>query len=205
MRRFRIISGVVATIGAGGMLLGAAAPSNAAVTNQKTNQQTATQQQATTVKFAKRYFECYPDIGCRTTAQLPRTWRYVRLGSSQTRFLDDAHNRMIRFNTSYGGRVSTATALKRKVAALKGTRGLHIVGTSTVTMRSTSGQGPLKVSTLVYTYRSGNITRWVATRYVALWGTTEAEVEISVAGSPRDSKLLGTVINRATQSVTLAG
>jgi hypothetical protein len=81
------------------------------------------------------------------------------------------------------------TALNRKIAALKGTRGLHIVGTSTVKMKSE--QGRLTVSTVGYTYRSGNATRWVATRYVGPYGTKSADIEISTAGSTTDSKLLG--------------
>lgn len=98
------------------------------------------------------------------------------------------------------------TALNRKIAALKkGTRGLHLVGTSTVTMKSTTGQGPMRVSTVVYTYRSGKDTRWVATRYVGVAGTTTADTEISTAGSTRDAKLLGTVLNKATVSLALAG
>jgi hypothetical protein len=103
------------------------------------------------------------------------------------------------------GDVSTTTALKKKQAALKGTRGLKVLGTSTVVMKSTSGQGRLTVSTIVYTYRKGNTTRWVATRYVGMWGSKSAHIEITVAGTTKDRKDLGAVINRATQSIYLAG
>jgi hypothetical protein len=129
----------------------------------------------------------------------------VVLGRWQTRFYDRAHNRMIRFDADYNYNISTVTALNRKIAALKGTRGLRIVGTSTVTMKSTRGQGPLTVSTVVYTYKSGSATRWVATRYVGQFGMKTANVEISAAGSTADSKLLGAVINNATVSLALAG
>ncbi|GAB2654666.1 hypothetical protein [Kribbella swartbergensis] len=112
---------------------------------------------------------------------------------------------MIRFDTSRSGTISTATALKRKQVALKGTRGLKILGTSTVTMKSTSGQGRLTVSTIVYTYRSGNTTRWVATRYVGMWDQKTAHVEITVGGTTKDRKHLSAVLNRATHSIYLAG
>ena len=47
---------------------------------------------------------------------------------------------MIRFNVHLGGRVSTATAIKQKKAALQGTPGLRMLGTSTVTMQTTMGR-----------------------------------------------------------------
>ncbi|GAA1719090.1 hypothetical protein GCM10009745_80020 [Kribbella yunnanensis] len=154
--------------------------------------------------FVRRYFD-RSELGYHSSAELPNSWRMVVLGSWQTRFADPAKNRMIRFDTEYNSRISTATALRQKVAALRGTRGLRVVGTSTVTTRSTKGQGLLTISTLVYTYRSGDTIRWVATRYVGQFGSKMAQIEIAVAGATSDSKLLGTVINRATESLQRAG
>lgn len=198
MKRFGILAGAVSGVAAIGLVIGGALPSNAA--QLKTVAASNTQ----SVTYVKRYFN-HSNLGYQATAVLPKTWRHVVLGQDQARFTDPAANRMIRFDTTYNYKISTVTALKNKVAALKGTRGLHVVGTSTVTMRSTSGQGPLTVSTLVYTYKSGNTTRWVATRYVGLWGVKSALAEISTAGALSDSKLLGAVINNATVSLTLAG
>ena len=203
MKRFEIVAGAVASVaamaGAAGLVVGGALPSNAAQ-----EKIVAISNSQAAVTYARRYFN-HSSQGYHASAVLPKTWRSVVLGRWQARFDDTAHNRMIRFDTDYNNRISTATALKQKVAALKGTRGLHVVGTSTVTMRSTTGQGPLTVSTLVYTYRSGNTTRWVATRYIGQSGAKTAAIEISVAGAQTDSKLLGTIINNATQSIALAG
>ena len=66
-------------------------------------------------------------------------------------------------------------------------------------------QGPQTVSTLLYTYRSCNVTRWVATRYVGQHGWKEASIELSVGGSTADSKVLTAVLDRATLSVALYG
>ena len=100
--------------------------------------------------------------------------------------------------------MTTVNAVKEKIAALHGTPGLKVLSTSTKTMGSTMDQGPQTVSTLIYTYRSGNTTRWVATRYVGQQGWKEASIELSV-GSTADSKLLTTVLDRATLSVALYG
>ncbi|TDC16864.1 hypothetical protein [Kribbella albertanoniae] len=68
-------------------------------------------------------------------------------------------------------------------------------------MKSTTGQGPLRVSTLVYTYRSGSTTRWVATRYIGFSGNKTADAEVTVGGRLQDRALLGTVLTKATQSL----
>ncbi|GAA3116547.1 hypothetical protein JOF29_006155 [Kribbella aluminosa] len=193
----RIVTGAVALAGAGAVALGGALPSHAST-------QTVAASNSSAVTYKVRYFN-HSSEGYHASAVLPATWKSVALGPWQARFDDTAHNRMIRFNTSYDGNHGTITALNQKIKSLKGTRGLHIVGTSTVTMKSASGLGPLRVSTVVYTYRSGNTTRWVATRYVGTSGRNADDVEISTAGSPRDSKLLGTTLNKATVSLTLAG
>jgi len=207
MKRFGIVagavSGVAALAGAAALLLGGALPSNAATEQIKTvasSNSTA----STPVRYKTRFFLHYSE-GNHAMAVLPTTWRDVELGDWQARFDDSANNRMIRFDNNYNYKIGTVTALNRKIAALKGTRGLHIVGTSTVGMNSTNHEGRLTVSTVVYTYKSGNTTRWVATRYVGLDGSKSADVEISTAGSPADSKVLGAVINYATTSLALAG
>ncbi|MFD3405670.1 hypothetical protein ACFWUU_33605 [Kribbella sp. NPDC058693] len=205
MKRFGIVagavSGVAALAGAAALVLSGAAPSNAATEQIRTV--AASNSAAAPVRYKTRFFIRYSE-GNHAMAVLPSTWRQVELGNWQTRFDDSANNRMIRFNVQYAN-VSTVTALNRKIAALKGTRGLHIVGTSTVGMNSTNHQGRMTVSTVVYTYKSGNTTRWVATRYVGQQGSKNAEVEISTAGSTADSKVLGAVINYATLSLALAG
>ncbi|MFF0345131.1 hypothetical protein [Kribbella sp. NPDC004875] len=204
MKRFGIVagavSGVAALAGAAALLLGGALPSNASTAQVKT----VAASNSTAVTYSLRYFDRYSE-GAHASAVLPKTWREVQLAQWQTRFDDRANNRMIRFDVLYNYKISTVTALNRKIAALKGTRGLHIVGTSTVAMKSTRNQGRLQVSTVVYTYKSGSTTRWVATRYIGQQGGSNAEIEISVAGSPAQSKVLGAVINNATVSLALAG
>jgi hypothetical protein len=191
---------VAALAGAGALVLSGALPSNGATEQMRT----VASSNSTAITYATRYFDRFSQ-GAHASAVLPKTWREVRLARWQTRFDDNAHNRMIRFDTQYNEKISTVTALNRKIAALKGTRGLHIVGTSTVAMTSTNHQGRLTVSTVVYTYKSGNATRWVATRYVGQHGSKMAQLEISTAGSLADSKALGAVISNATLSLALAG
>lgn len=193
----RIVTGAAALAGAGALLLGGALPSHAATPSVAASNSSA-------VTYKLRYFN-HSSEGYHASAVLPSNWRLVQLSTWHARFDDSAHNRMIRIDTAYNGNLGTVTALNQKIRSLKNTRGLHIVGTSTVTMRSTTGQGPLRVSTVVYTYRSGSTTRWVATRYVGWSGRNAADVEFSVAGSPKDSKMLGATINKATVTLTLAG
>ncbi|GAB3932062.1 hypothetical protein GCM10029976_037430 [Kribbella albertanoniae] len=195
----KIISGVAATIVAGGLALGGAALHS----NAETTQQTTTQQVAA-VKFVKRDFDCFAHVGCLASSQLPSTWKQINLAKYRTRFADKA-NQTATFTTNLGAKVSTAQAMKNKQKALKGTRGLHIVSTATTKMKSTSGQGPLTVSTIVYTYKSGKTTRWVATRYIGTWGYTDAGIELTVAGAPKNSKFLGTVLLKATSAVETRG
>ncbi|MFB6719300.1 hypothetical protein ACFCV3_04030 [Kribbella sp. NPDC056345] len=194
----KIISGVAATIAAGGVVLGGVALHSNAGTTQTTTQQVPA------VKFVKRDFDCFAHVGCTASAQLPSAWKQVNLAKYRTRFADKA-NQTATFNTSYGAKVSTAQAMKNKQVALKGTRGLRIVSTATTKLKSTSGQGPLTVSTIVYTYQSGKTTRWVATRYIGTWGYPDAAIELTVAGSPKNSKFLGTVLLKATTSVETRG
>ena len=195
-----VATGVAALAAAGSVLLGTTQPSSAAETQQPVKLTAA--QSSTSVTFVKRYFERKYPHGYLSNAVLPKTWREVHVAAHQTRFDDTANSRMIRFNTWWGPQ-TPQNALKQKVAALKGTRGLHIVGTSTVGMPSTAGQGRLTVSTIVYTYKSGSTTRWVATRYVAQGGRTLTDAEITVAGRPADSKTLGLVLNKATQTLVI--
>ncbi|TCC24081.1 hypothetical protein [Kribbella sindirgiensis] len=155
--------------------------------------------------FVKRYFNCYYDEGCFATAVLPKTWRAIRLGTNEYRFADRTAPRMIRIRMNIVNGPSTAVAAKRKQAALKGTRGLKILSRKTTTMKSTSGQGPLTVTTLVYTYRSGSTTRWVATRYIAMWNLKSANVEMTVGGRLKDRTFLTKVVDKASASITLAG
>jgi hypothetical protein len=190
----KIISGVAATIAAGGMLLGGSAlQSNAATTT--------TQQTASAVKFKTRYFDCYSSTGCLASAEVPSTWRLVKPTAYDFKFLGQG-NQFVKFNNTIGGGDhTTAVQLKLKQKALKGTKGLHIVSIATKKLKSNTGMGPLTASTIVYTYKSGKTTRWVATRYLGTYGYDQATNEITVAGSPKNAKFLGTVLARSTYSL----
>ena len=192
----------LAVLGTAGLMVAGMVPADATVTAPR--QDVAASNIQSTV-FAQRYFSCYEDYGCSVTAMLPKTWRYVKLGSDEFRFLDRSVPRMVRFHVNLGGEVTTAAAAKKKQAALRGTRGLKVLSRSTTTMKATMQQGPLIVTTLVYTYKSGSTTRWVATRYIGQWGDKHANIEITVGGRRKDRALLTTVLNKATSSVALSG
>ncbi|MFI5734604.1 hypothetical protein ACIA49_31105 [Kribbella sp. NPDC051587] len=188
MKKFGVLTGIAAVAGAGAVLIGGVLPSDAAVASSNS-------------QFVKRYFAV--SDGPHASAYVPKTWKHQTLGAWQDKFSDAKHNQAVRFNTAYNANISTTQAMKRKVVALKHVRGLHVVSTSTASMKSTSGQGPLTVSTVVYTYRSGKTTRWVADRFLGVEGGKSAEVEIAVAGAPKDYKYLGTVLLTATRSIGL--
>ncbi|GAA1687852.1 hypothetical protein GCM10009745_35860 [Kribbella yunnanensis] len=190
----KLISGVAATIAAGGMILGASAlPSHA--------ETTVTRQAASAVKFKTRYFDCYSSTGCLASAEVPSTWRFVQPTVYDYKFLG-AGNQFVKFNNTIGGSDrTTAQEMKAKQKALKGTKGLHILSMATKKLKSNTGMGPLTASTIVYTYKSGKTTRWVATRYLGTYGYDQATNEITVAGSPNNAKFLGTVLARSTYSL----
>src|SRR5689334_3183734 len=122
MKRYGVMAGVAtgvaALAAAGSVLLGTTQPSSAAVTQQPVKLTAA--QSSTSITFVKRYFERKYPHGYLSNAVLPKTWREVHIGPHETRFDDTAHSRMIRFNTWWGPE-TPQSALKRKVAALKGT------------------------------------------------------------------------------------
>ncbi|WP_405058214.1 hypothetical protein OG474_36500 [Kribbella sp. NBC_01505] len=195
MKKFGVLTGIAAVATMGAVLIGGALPSTAAVAS--SNSQLASS------AYAKRYFAGSAG-DYHAAAYVPKTWKHQTLGAWQDKFSDAKHNRLVRFNTAYNANISTTRAMKRKVAALKHLRGLHVVSTSTASMKSTSGQGPLTVSTVVYTYRSGKTTRWVADRFIGVEGGNSAEVEIAVAGAPKDYKYLGAVLLNSSRSIELA-
>ncbi len=197
--RRRAVTGL-AVLGAAGAALVAAGPAQAAVPVRVV---AASNSQAPA--FGTRYFDCVPEYGCHATAVLPKSWKYTDLGNGQSRFTDRAVPRMVRFDSRLDSNPGTATAALQKQKALKGTPGLKILGLQNGTMKSTRQQGQLRISTLVYTYRSGSTTRWVATRYIGFWGDKTAAAEITVGGRVQDRALLGTVLTKATQSLALAG
>jgi len=199
MRRWGI---GLAVVGTAGLMVTGMLPAGATVVA-PAKVVAASNVQSTT--FVQRYFSCYEYYGCSVTAMLPKTWRYVKLNRNEFRFLDRSAPRMVRFHVNLGGRVTTATAAKNKQAALRGTRGLKVLSRSTTTMKATMQQGPLTVTTLVYTYKSGSTTRWVATRYIGQWGDKHAQIEITVGGRLKDRTLLTTVLDKATASVALSG
>ncbi|TDD58929.1 hypothetical protein E1263_17250 [Kribbella antibiotica] len=135
-------------------------------------------------------------------SKLPKTWKESSIGKHETKFDDAANGRMIRFNT-WLGPASTKSQMDKKIASLKGTPGLKIVAKATVKGTSTVGQGPVTVSTVVYTYTSGKTTRWVASRYAELKGGQGGNVEITVGGAPSQSKVLSNVLETATQTLSL--
>ncbi|MFB6719299.1 hypothetical protein ACFCV3_04025 [Kribbella sp. NPDC056345] len=202
-KRFAVLAGVGATLGAAGLVLATMLPSSADISGE----QTTTKVEATSaVTYTWRNFECWKPKECHASAVLPKTWKAVDQGDSKTAFQDPTANRMIRFNLSLGDKApTTVVAGQRKVAALKGTPGLKIQNVYTTTMQSNNNQGKITLTTVVYTYRSGTTTRWVATRYFGQHGSNQAEREITVGGAPTDYKLLGTALLKATQSFALAG
>jgi len=155
--------------------------------------------------FGTRNFNCDPEYGCHASAVLPKSWKYTALRGGEGRFSDRAVPRMVRIDTELDAHPGTATAALQKQKALKGTPGLKILGLQNGTMKSTTQQGPLRISTLVYTYRSGSTTRWVATRYIGFWGAKTAHAEVTVGGRLQDKALLGTVLTKATQSLAMYG
>ncbi|TDD55725.1 hypothetical protein E1263_25975 [Kribbella antibiotica] len=193
MNKFGIVA---ALAGAGALLVGGTLPSTAAVASSNS-------QAASSPVFVKRYFANTSPGHPHAGAYVPKTWKHQVLAPWQDKFADAKHNQMIRFNSATDTSVSTTQAMKRKVAALKHTRGLKVVSTSTASMKSTSGQGPLTISTVVYTYRSGKTTRWVADRFIGLQGVNYSEVEVIVGGAPKDYKYLGTVLLNGTRSLQL--
>ncbi|GAA0594734.1 hypothetical protein HPO96_07140 [Kribbella sandramycini] len=202
-KRFGVLAGVGAVLGSGGLLAATMLPSSADTS--KTEQPTA-QTQATAISYGYRYFQCSQPKECHATAVLPKTWKHVYQGGTKTAFNDPTANRMIRFNTWLGDKPpSTEAAARKKVADLKGVSGLKIQNVYTARMQSTNSQGRLTMTTVVYTYKSGKTTRWVATRYLGQHGENKAQTEITVGGVPADYKLLGTALLKATQSFALAG
>ncbi|MFI5734191.1 hypothetical protein ACIA49_29015 [Kribbella sp. NPDC051587] len=189
------VSGVVALAGAGALFLGGALQSDAA-------EQHVTAAQAAPISFVMRNFEKKSDGKYISHAKLPKTWKESKVAPHETKFDDAANARMIRFNT-WIGPAGTRSQLDKKIASLKGTPGLKIVAKATVKGTSTVGQGPVTVSTVVYTYTSGKTTRWVATRYVALKGHTGGDAEITVGGTPAQSKVLSNVLETATQTLSI--
>lgn len=187
----------LAVVGSAGMLLSGVLPANA--TADAPQQMVASSNIQSYYKT--RYFDCFD--GCYVSAVLPKSWRYVKLSNEEFRFSDRTAPRMIRIRMVHGG--TTAVQAKHKQDALKGTRGLKVLSRKTATMRSTTHQGPLTVTTLVYTYKSGSTTRWVATRYVAQWGLKSANLELTVGGRLQDRAALAAILDNATTSITLAG
>ncbi|TDD52117.1 hypothetical protein E1263_29595 [Kribbella antibiotica] len=196
MRRF--VSGLVAAVAAAGVMTGTSALQGNAVTEK----QQVVAAQSAAVKFVTRKFDYDSDFGYLSAAQLPSTWRMVvQQGWQVTRFLDPKVDQMVNISTAYSGHLTTAGAVAEKRKALKGTKGLKVLGAKTTTMKSTAGMGRLTVSTIVYTYTRGKTTRWVATRYIGLTGEDNAGVEVTVAGSPKNAKFLGTVLAKATTTL----
>jgi hypothetical protein len=186
----------LAALGTTGVALLGVAPADA---------QVVAASNSSALTYGQRNFSCDPEYGCHGSAVLPKSWKYTDLGRGEVRFEDRAVPRMTRIDIDRETQPGTYTAALQKQKALKGTPGLKVLGIQNGTIASTMHQGPLRISTLVYTYRSGSTTRWVATRYVGFHGANAASAEVTVGGRLQDRTLLGTVLTKATQSLALYG
>ena len=212
MNRLRTLACVVA-VGAAGTLPAAALPSQAAVMTASTTTVAASSNlhalDASKLRYIRRCwgYVGYPNAGCEVSAAVPKGWKMTRLSTYHARFDDRSRTWMVRINGGLGGKQSSSTAALSKQRSLRGVPGLRIVSRVTSTEVYAPGPNPsttVKVTTLTYTYRSYRGTRWVATRYVELWGP-HAYVEITVAGRQKDQAGLKTVLAKATRTIALAG
>lgn len=192
MRAWRVGAAV---LGAAGMALGVALPAGAAP-------QSVSNVQATV--YAQRMLACTSPDYCNGVVSVPRAWRQVKTGRWQDRFVDPSAPRMIRFDLDQRHKITPAAAMKKREAALRGTSGLRILGKATGTLTTARG-GKVTMATLVYSYRSGGTTRWVATRFVSLYDITDQAVEITVGGRLGDRAVLTTTLAQATRTFTLVG
>lgn len=195
MRGWRIGAAV---LGAAGMVLGAVVPAGAAT------QAVAGGSNVQATVYAQRMLACFSPDHCGGIVSVPRAWRQVKTGRWQDRFVDPSAPRLIRFDLDQQHRITPAAAMKKREAALRGTPGLKILGRATSTLTTSRG-GKVTVATIVYTYRSGATTRWVANRFVSLYGIPDQAVELTVAGRLTDRPTLTTTLAQATRTFTLVG
>jgi hypothetical protein len=212
MSRIRTLA-CVAAVGAAGMLPAAAPPSQAVVTTASTATVAASSNLHALDTSKLRYVQrCWgytgsPNHGCDVAASVPKGWKMTKLSTYHARFDDRSRTWMLRINGGLGGKQTSSAAALSKQRSLRGIPGLRIVSRVTSTEAYKPGPNPsttVKVTTLTYTYRSYRGTRWVATRYVELWGPN-VYVEITVAGRPKDQAGLKTVLTEATRTIALAG
>ncbi|MEV6415798.1 hypothetical protein [Kribbella sp. NPDC051718] len=154
--------------------------------------------------YAQRMLACVSPDYCGGVVSVPRAWRQAKTGKWQDRFVDPSAARLIRFDIDQRRKITPAAAMKKREAALRGTSGLRILGRATDTLTTARG-GKVAVATLVYSYRSGGTTRWVANRFVSLYGIPDQAVEITVAGRLTDRAVLTTTLAKATRTFTLVG
>ncbi|WP_328320880.1 hypothetical protein OHA70_22940 [Kribbella sp. NBC_00382] len=195
MRGWRI---GVAVLGVAGMMLGVGAPAGAA-----TQSGVGSSKVQATV-YAQRMLACTSPDYCNGVVTVPRAWRQVKTARWQDRFVDPSAPRMIRFDLDQQHRITPAAAMKKREAALRGTPGLKVLGRATSTLTTARG-GKVRMATLVYTYRSGSTTRWVANRFVSLYDIPDQAVELTVAGRLADKAVLTTTLAQATRTFTLVG
>jgi hypothetical protein len=155
------------------------------------------------VTYLVRNFERMNNGRYISHAEIPNGWREVRIAEHQTRFLDTASDRTMRFETWPGPHTPAelvATKVKQLKAAVPSLQGLE---SSTVTMKSEAGQSPMTVGEVTYTYQAGTSTRRVITYVVALKGKKYADAVITASAKPADSAVLSGIIDSATKTLTI--
>jgi hypothetical protein len=203
----RTVSGLAA-VGAAGAVLFGALPSDASTTT-TTVAASNVPPLSPKLAFVANRWGC--DGGgtlngkeCTRGAMVPKGWKWTRLSRENAKFSDRSGTQFIRL--ALGPQtVSTAKAVARKQAALRGTRNLKVLGVATVRVPGQSGN---VYSTIVYTYTDAARTnRWVATRYLDNYGQNgrTAHIELTVGGRIQDQAGLKIVLARATTSVYEAG
>lgn len=200
----------IAAIGAAGSVLLGALPSDAATGTAAASKPGTLH--ASQLKYVDHTWACGPKgtldgLNCQVGAQAPKGWKWTKLDRYQARFDDRSKTWMLRIDGDLPNAGSTAAMAKAKQKALRGTPGLKILSVKTASLPNTATQTRITFTTVTYTYRDARRgTRWVATRYAdPMDGGAGAQEELTVGGRPQDAGALGVVLNRATQTVALAG
>ncbi|MFC0624827.1 hypothetical protein [Kribbella deserti] len=163
------------------------------------------------IAFVSTVFGSYqPNNEWTTGLYVPKGWKDTKLSTDHHRYTGGKGHYSLRVNSWLDKPASQQTAAKRKIAALKGTKGLKIVSLTTGQVKqTTSVERPVHYyTTLTYTYVDAKgAKRLVMTRWVADWSGPKrlAEVELTAAGRPMDKAGLTSVLAVATQTLGRAG
>ncbi|GAA0942543.1 hypothetical protein GCM10009554_35140 [Kribbella koreensis] len=203
----RGIAGVGALGAAGGVLFGAL-PSDAA-TGAAASQPGPLH--SSQLKYVTHTWACDSDAGldgraCQVGAEVPKGWAWTKVDRYQARF-DKSNLWMVRIDGYLPNAGSTTAMAKAKQKALRGTAGLKVLSVKSSSLPNTVTKSRIYFTTVTYTYRDATRgIRWVATRYAdPMDHGAGAQEELTVSGRPQDAGALGVVLNRATQTVALAG